>query len=463
MTEQHAADAARRLAESLPAPVFLATLEAASRPRVTFHMANGKLSRDEARQARAAFAREGAGTRYRIARHRSDRLQRLKSLEELAARFGTGDIVYDPLGSMARARALVDGAKTLRDALGDQLAGLYFEPRYRTVYVVLDPQQFVRDGKLPVDRLAAAEDEVRTTLRGVLEAVDEELALAVRIGFSMPGQSLVPIDRRSAPPPRNVLSRMRASAMPGVLAAVLGLNVAGAGMAMADGPAVSAPNAKASAGMGVISGEFAGAAEGSFAAAPFTDYSRFGVQADAILGAACGDAVWGLGGHAFWRDPDQGMVGVIASFAGLDGNQAGRIGVEGEIYLGDFSVLARGGYLFGDSMVSSGGFGRLDLRWYATDDLAVSAGGEVVAGDGVGRGRVEYQPGFAGFEGLSIFADAGGGSNDYYEVLAGVRFYFGETKSLKNRHRKDSVESLLPGETFALIKDGAYGGGSPAC
>jgi len=380
----------------------------------------------------------------------------------LAGRFGSGDIVYDPLGSMVRARALVDGAKTLRDALGDQLAGLYLEPRYRTVYVVLDPNKFVRDGKLPVERLAAAEDEIRTTLRAVLEAADEDLALAVRIGFTLPGQSLVPIDRRSVAPRPNLLSRMRAGAVPGVLAAVLGLNVAGAGVAMADGPAVSASNAKASVNIGAISGEFAGGVEGSFAAAPLADYSRFGVQADAILGAACGDANWGLGGHAFWRDPDQGMVGVMASFSGLDGNQAGRIGVEGEIYLGDFSVLARGGYLFGDSMVSSGGFGRLDLRWYATDDLAVTAGGEVVAGDGVGRGRVEYQPGFAGFEGLSIFADAGGGSNNYYEVLAGVRFYFGETKSLKDRHRKDSVESLLPGEVFALTKDSAYGGAA-AC
>jgi hypothetical protein len=462
MMERRAADAARRLAEDLSSPVFLATYEATSRPRVTFHLAKGNASRDVDRQTRAAFAKEGLGIRCRVARHRTDRLQRLASLEDLTARFGTGEIVYDPLGSMTRARALVAGAKTLREALGVRLAGLYLEPRYRTVYVVLDPNKFVRDGKLPVDRLAAAEDDVRETVRAVLDSVDEGLDLAVRIGFSLPGQSLVPIDRASAAPRRNMLSRMRSGAVPGVLAAVLGLNIAGASTAMADGPAVSAPNAKASANIGAISGEVAGAVEGSFAASPLADYSRFGVQADALLGGACGDANWGIGGHAFWRDPDQGLVGIIGSYSGLDGREAGRIGVEGEIYLGDFSVLARGGYLFGDSAVDSGGFGRLDLRWYATDDLAVTAGGEVVAGDGVGRGRVEYQPGFAGFEGLSVFADAGGGSNNYYEVLAGVRFYFGETKSLKDRHRKDNVESLLPGETFALTKDDAYGG-SAAC
>ena len=53
---------------------------------------------------------------------------------------------------------------------------------------------------------------------------------------------------------------------------------------------------------------------------------------------------------------------------------------------------------------------------------------------------IEYQ---TRVEGLSLFANASKGDNDYDHVIGGIRYYFGKQKSLIERHRKDDPPSLL--------------------
>ena len=234
--------------------------------------------------------------------------------------------------------------------------------------------------------------------------------------------------------------KLRGGSIAAAVAALFGIGVAAS--AIAEGPAVSWPNARVSAGVGATDGDATGLVFGS-ATIPVDD--QYGAQADALLGAVGDDAVWGVGGHLFWRDPDKGLLGVTAGYIGVDDSDSdsgGRIGAEGEMYSGQFTTVARGGYQFGE--IDDGGFGSADLRWYATDDFMLSGGAAVATGDYIVRFGAEYQPNLSAWEGLSVFADAEIGDDDWDRIFFGLRFYVGgETKSLIRRHREDDPSSIL--------------------
>src|SRR5262249_53689396 len=79
-----------------------------------------------------------AGVKHAIVRfHNAAQLDAPRSLERLIARFGGDDIAYDPTGSLARAKTLVNASRAIRGALNSKLAGLYYAPRVRTLYVTL--------------------------------------------------------------------------------------------------------------------------------------------------------------------------------------------------------------------------------------------------------------------------------------------------------------------------------------
>ncbi|MDX1518786.1 MAG: hypothetical protein R3318_01595, partial [Gammaproteobacteria bacterium] len=115
--------------------------------------------------------------------------------------------------------------------------------------------------------------------------------------------------------------------------------------------------------------------------------------------------------------------------------------------------------------IQGGVFGNLDLRWYVNDNAYISMGGLTSSGDVGARASAEYQPGFSSLPGLSLFAD-GIVADDFDQVLIGVRYYFGETKSLKRRHREDDPQNSLLGvaglsgeSPIIPISTGGYGGG----
>lgn len=56
----------------------------------------------------------------------------------------------------------------------------------------------------------------------------------------------------------------------------------------------------------------------------------------------------------------------------------------------------------------------------------------------------EWQPSsLEKLPGLSLYASAGTGSKDFDMLMVGARYYFGETKTLINRHRNDDPETTL--------------------
>jgi hypothetical protein len=218
-----------------------------------------------------------------------------------------------------------------------------------------------------------------------------------------------------------------------------------AGVAHAEGPAVSGLNGKFSLEGGATGSgsggngrsSAVGTTQGSIAA-PLG--SHFGAQLDGLASASYGSFLGGGGAHVFWRDPTIGLAGPIAALGGGRGTTVGLYGGEGELYAGVFTLGALGGYLSATSpsgAVPSGGFWQGRLIVYPIADLALGLSGGQESGFSRGSATIEYQPEFIASHNVSLFVDSDVGDNGYYRVTSGVRFYFGPEKTLIRRHRED--------------------------
>tara|TARA_R110000824_G_scaffold390760_5_gene587629 strand:- start:2628 stop:3497 length:870 start_codon:yes stop_codon:yes gene_type:complete len=181
---------------------------------------------------------------------------------------------------------------------------------------------------------------------------------------------------------------------------------------------------------------------------------EFGFQGDAVVGTRDGNEIAGIGGHLFWRDPTTGLVGLTTSYLSIDNSNATpdqsvtRFGGEGELYLGQFTIALTSGYQDGHN-VDDGFYGSATGYWYANDDLRLSLGAtnDPVLNTAAIAG-IEFQPRTATLSGLTFFADATAGDNDYTTGQIGVRFYFGDDKNLKLRNRNDDPIVNLPGDSI---------------
>lgn len=216
-------------------------------------------------------------------------------------------------------------------------------------------------------------------------------------------------------------------------------------------PAVSQVNGKLSAFGGSQDGGLYGV-EGSLSVPLGVPY---GLQVDGMVGTGKGAAFYGVGGHLFWRDPAKGLIGLYGSYVTWDANggplgslggaDVGKVGVEGEAYLGRFSLEGLAAYQFG---TYDGFNGKAVLAYYPLDNLRLDAGVRYFEGPGtIGMLDVEWQP-HAG-SGLSLYASGEFGENSYTQVLGGVRYYFAQDgKSLIQRHREDDPGNSLNGDLY---------------
>lgn len=201
--------------------------------------------------------------------------------------------------------------------------------------------------------------------------------------------------------------------------------------------AVSGLNGKASVFGGNLDGDRLGTGQASITTGIG---HRFGFQADALVSKVDNDDVRGLAAHFFWRNPETAMVGLVASALEVDDIRVERLGVEGEYFTNSFTVAGAVGNQGGD--VESDVFGRAEVTYYATDNMAISLAGTKVDDDNRASLDFEYQTSLSG---LALFASAENGNDSYSAAHAGVRFYFGKDKNLKRRHREDDPKNpLLP-------------------
>lgn len=418
------------------------------RTTATIHMAKSVSDRKELSALRQDLLATGEFGRVKTRRYSDRKLMKARSVEKLIAPMAHDKAIFDATGAFERGRMLTDLARDLRAALGEKLVGVYWNARWRTLFVRLDDTKFIRDAKLRIEDLARTEDKAKSAMKA---AFDEDFCPALRLGFELPEIDLVAVDEASLPRTGSSLAAFRNYARVPAIGMAIGLGTITAAAAEDSAPAVSDLNGKLAV-MGGYSDtdtqneDLAGIVAGSLTT-PLGH--SFGFQADGAIGSDDGDFISGVGGHLFWRDPSQALVGAIASFSRKDvsgGNdlEAIRLGAETEIYLDQFTVAARAGEQFGHN-VDDGFFGSVNVSWYATDDFRLRAG---VSNDPIidttVDGDLEYRPGYEAIPGLAYFADTSFGDDSYVRAAIGVRFYFGDPgKSLKERHRLDDPEDNL--------------------
>ena len=149
----------------------------------------------------------------------------------------------------------------------------------------------------------------------------------------------------------------------------------------------------------------------------------------------------GFGTHFFGRDPEFGLFGIKTSYLKIEPAEIFLAGLQGELYKGMLTLSWELGKEFGD--IDSDVYSRLNARYYLSDNLSVVLGGGYAFDETYGRAAIEWQAPLSNqFSGLTLFMDASGG-NDTEQILAGVKIYFGKSKSLIRRHREDNLPNTL--------------------
>tara|TARA_R110002110_G_scaffold157909_1_gene355000 strand:- start:248 stop:1075 length:828 start_codon:yes stop_codon:yes gene_type:complete len=181
---------------------------------------------------------------------------------------------------------------------------------------------------------------------------------------------------------------------------------------------------------------------------------EFGFQGDASVATTDDDGAAGLGGHLFWRDPAKGLAGLTAAymvFPNVGGNtdiDMKRFGAESEFYLGNITLAFSGGYQYGQH-IDDGGYGTAMGYYYANDNLRLGIGAtKNPLSDTNGVVDAEWQPDFGVQSGMTLFAGTTFGQDDLVIAQTGIRFYFGDPKSLKRRNREDDPAPI----TDAILK-----------
>lgn len=216
--------------------------------------------------------------------------------------------------------------------------------------------------------------------------------------------------------------------------------------------AVSAINGKLEANYGSVNDTYSRGIAGSLSI-PVAE--SWGIQFDSMYQHAAEDDFYGLGGHFFTRKPDVGLLGLfvggIKSGSSMD-NLA--VAMEGEVYLEKVSVGAFAGFDHIDRNGVNSTFlprtnnhdnfvlANLYAAVYPVDDLMVRFDYTNRLNRNFYDITVEYQ---TPVQGLSVFGVGGLGDGDFYQLMGGLRYYFGKGKNLKRRHREDDPINPLSG------------------
>jgi hypothetical protein len=365
---------------------------------------------------------------------------RMPSLEGMSRALGSGQIVYDPTGVSGRLSDLVQLARSLRVALGRDLRLLAFESRRRTLYAVLQPAQSQQD----IARLQNIMSLAQQTIAAWTSAARPDFDLAVRLGYDVPPAAIVvPVDAASVV--RGLGVRVRGQ-FKRVIAA-LGLSVAfGVGSAAAGtsiptpprGPAVAQPNMTIITKGGAIDGDAAGGVTG-IGDVPIGD--PLGLHIEGSIGT---NGYAGAGASLFWRDPSIGAVGLLGSYEALDDVAMMRAAAEAELYLNMFTLDGTLGKQWGD--VKEGAFSAVDLKFYATPDFLLRAGGQFTPDINIASVGAEWRPAFTALPGLSLFADGEFGDDGHKAVMLGFKYHFGsKATNLMDRDRSETFGPILSG------------------
>lgn len=230
-----------------------------------------------------------------------------------------------------------------------------------------------------------------------------------------------------------------------------------AGPVMLANPAVSEINGKLGVMHGSMDSESTTSLEGSIT---WPVLESFGIQLDGLystmgqpsygFGNADDSDLGGVGGHFFWRDSETTMLGVEAGYVFGDPVDSWELGIEAEYYYKWLTIGGKAGFasISYDQPEPSietdkdAFFCQVYLAAYPVDNLLLAAFVENRFDNTYFSIEVEYE---LPVPGLSVFANAMKGDHGYDHAFVGMRYYFGEDKPLRNRHREDDPRNTLTG------------------
>ncbi len=181
------------------------------------------------------------------------------------------------------------------------------------------------------------------------------------------------------------------------------------------------------------------------------------------------------GAHVSWRDPERGLLGVFAGFAGtndytasegIDGNF--YAGVEGQAYFGNLTLYAQAGHLWqingyygpADGDAHDNWFAQLDARYFVSPNTKIEGKVGYINGSIWGYTDGEYSASGVTFGAelehqlktlpFSVFARFNGLIDDQYQTQAmhvyaasvGLRIRFGAADTLQGQDRNGATLSV---------------------
>lgn len=186
----------------------------------------------------------------------------------------------------------------------------------------------------------------------------------------------------------------------------------------------------------------------------------FGLQIDLGGGEIDGDGAFHAAGHAFWRDPSIGLLGLYVSqfyWDRFNGLSAQRGGVEIARYWSRWTLAGLAGIEGGKSArrvtpnfvesheVDTNFFDQVSLSYYLTDNFRLVAGHAFEAGLHAAVFGAEWGLPLGDGRMMALYAEGRLGEEGNNGVWSGLRFYFGEhDKSLIERHRQDDPPTYKP-------------------
>ncbi len=157
----------------------------------------------------------------------------------------------------------------------------------------------------------------------------------------------------------------------------------------------------------------------------------------------------GLAAHFFLRDGAAGMVGLETGTLFSESADSFELAIEAERYFDWFTIGAKAGVAWIDlgspfqniDPENDAWFGQLYLGVYPVDNLVITAFLENRFDNT--SGGLEIECGLP-VTGLTLFANAMTGRHGYDQAFFGMRYYFGEARPLRNRHRESDPANPLP-------------------
>lgn len=468
----------KALLKALTSPVFLAGYTRTKKSVLTIYVSKQVRKRFLKQEIRKAETRLNITVKFQIKIFDPTEISHQKSLEDLMSSFVLEKIIWDPTDCIQRALCLIHGTKQLRLKFGDTIESILFEPWKRTLYLVFNPNNFYEDNKICVSLLKQTEQDIACIVNNMADELN--FSPSIRMGFDKPLVPVLAVDKASYEPKTGAMGpkKRRLAYMAATMAAFWGMHLAipyavelppisvinnrnemqdngSDGKGQIDSatanflPAVSQTNFKSEISASNVDGKKSVSASGSMA---FPIGKRFGGQVEVTGQNTVGDFMRGIGGHLFWRDPETSLFGLTAANVDNDDFDLTRLGVESEFYFDQFTIFASTGYQFSD-FGNDHPYYSVDLRWYINDNIALTAGTENFNDDWISRVQLEYLSGFEALPGLTTFTDGAVSTDDYSSVRFGFRYYFGDEKTLKRRHREDDPRNTLPLMLFNLQEE----------